>query len=119
MQCYNKIEKNVYIYKKGENMISRNLYLNKLIENMNNGLPKVITGIRRCGKSYLLNNIFKEYLLSKGIKEKNIIYIDLLNVSNAELKDPINLNKFVLKSLKNNEKYFIFVNRTCCYRVVL
>lgn len=91
-------------------MINRNLYLTKLIDNMNNGLPKVVTGIRRCGKSFLLNNIFKEYLLSKGIKEKNIIYIDLLNISNAELKDPINLNKFVLKLLKNNEKYYVFID---------
>ncbi|MBQ6133962.1 MAG: AAA family ATPase [Lachnospiraceae bacterium] len=51
-------------------MIKRNKYLNQLISSRNNGFPKVITGIRRCGKSYLLKEIYKEYLLEEGISEE-------------------------------------------------
>ena len=47
-------------------MINRDKYLNDIIKSKDNGFPKVITGIRRCGKSYLLNNIFKEYLMNKN-----------------------------------------------------
>jgi len=53
-------------------MIERNVYLNKLIESKENGFPKVITGIRRCGKSYLLEEIYKKYLIDTGVNEKNI-----------------------------------------------
>ena len=53
--------------------INRDFYLNKLIKRKNNGLIKVITGIRRCGKSYLLNNIFYEYLIKNGVDKKHII----------------------------------------------
>ena len=58
-------------------MISRNKYLNQLIKAKNNGFAKVITGIRRCGKSYLLNTIFTEHLLKSGVKNQNIIFICL------------------------------------------
>ena len=54
-------------------MFNRDLYLNKLIEGQNNKLVKVITGIRRCGKSYLLNVIFRNYLIKQGIDEEHII----------------------------------------------
>ena len=50
-------------------MIKRDVYLNKLIQSKNNGFPKVITGIRRCGKSYLLTNIFTKYLKENGISD--------------------------------------------------
>ena len=53
--------------------IRRDLYLNKLIKRKNNGLIKVITGIRRCGKSYLLNNIFYQHLIESGVNEEHII----------------------------------------------
>ena len=55
--------------------MKRDIYLNKLISPKENGFPKVITGVRRCGKLYLLSNIYKEYLLSKGVKEENIILL--------------------------------------------
>ena len=64
------IDKRVEFYKKGGSMIKRNKYLNQLISSRNNGFPKVITGIRRCGKSYLLKEIYKEYLLEEGISEE-------------------------------------------------
>lgn len=57
--------------------INRDVYLNKLIHKMDNGLIKIITGIRRCGKSYLLDPLFKEYLINNGIKEDHIIKLDL------------------------------------------
>ena len=72
-------------------MIERNVYLNKLIESKENGFPKVITGIRRCGKSYLLEEIYKKYLIDSGVNEKNIIIIDLEEEENYEYYDPINL----------------------------
>ena len=64
------IDKSVEFYKKGGSMIKRNKYLNQLISSRNNGFPKVITEIRRCGKSYLLKEIYKEYLLEEGISEE-------------------------------------------------
>lgn len=53
--------------------IQRNMYLNQIIEAQNNGMVKIITGIRRCGKSYLLFNIFKEYVLYKGVPTDHIM----------------------------------------------
>lgn len=64
------IDKSVEFYKKRGSMIKRNKYLNQLISSRNNGFPKVITVIRRCGKSYLLKEIYKEYLLEEGISEE-------------------------------------------------
>ena len=60
--------------------IKRDLYLNKLIRREHNGLIKIVTGIRRCGKSYLLFNLFHQYLLNKGIKEDHIIEVALDNI---------------------------------------
>ena len=61
----------------GDKMIKRTTYLNRIIHNMWNGEVKVITGIRRCGKSVLLFDLFFEYLLSQGISEDHIIKIEL------------------------------------------
>lgn len=57
--------------------IKRDKYINDLIDRMNNGMIKVVTGIRRCGKSYLIFNIFKDYLLGQGVSESHIIAIEL------------------------------------------
>lgn len=65
-------------------IIERNDYLNKLILRKNNGLIKIITGIRRCGKSYLLDPIFKNYLINDGVEENHIIKIDLEMRDNIE-----------------------------------
>lgn len=64
--------------------IERTSYLNQLIASQNNGLIKIITGIRRCGKSYLLFNIFYDYLISQGIDNNHIIKITLDDVLNEE-----------------------------------
>ena len=84
-------------------MIKRDKYLNEIIKAKNNGFPKVITGIRRCGKSYLLNNIYKEYLLSVGVNSKNIINIDLTKISNSYYRDPLYLYEHVVEITKKNK----------------
>ena len=68
--------------------IERNMYLQQLILRKNNGMIKVITGIRRCGKSFLLFNIFKNYLVENGVDEDHIIEIALDGIENEELRDP-------------------------------
>ena len=69
-------------------LIERNDYLSKLILKRENGLIKIITGIRRCGKSYLLDPIFKNYLLNDGVDEKHIIKLDLDNIKNEKYLNP-------------------------------
>lgn len=76
-------------------IIKRDRYLNKLIERKENGMVKVITGIRRCGKSFLLNNIYKEYLLSIGIKPEQIIQLALDQDKNIKYRNPIILGQYV------------------------
>ena len=69
-------------------VIKRDMYLNKLISKKQNGLIKVVTGIRRCGKSYLLFNLFKDYLLADGIDEQHIIEIAFDSFENKRFRDP-------------------------------
>ena len=73
-----------------EKIIERNDYLNKIIARKENGLIKVITGIRRCGKSYILNNIFYNYLIDNGIKDDHIIKLALDREENIQYHDPKN-----------------------------
>ena len=91
-------------------MIERNIYLNKLIESRENGFPKVITGIRRCGKSYLLEGIYKKYLIDSGVNEKNIIIIDLEEEENYEYYDPINLSNHVLDLCDKDKMNYVFID---------
>ena len=90
--------------------IKRDYYLNKLIQRENNGLIKIITGIRRCGKSYLLNNIFKNYLLSKGVSEQNIIAIALDDVENEQLRNPSELSKYVKSKIINENMHYVLLD---------
>ena len=91
-------------------MIERNVYLNKLIESKENGFPKVITGIRRCGKSYLLEEIYKKYLLNNGVNEENIIIIDLEEEENYDYYDPINLSNHVIELCDDNKMNYVFID---------
>ena len=68
--------------------IKRDLYLNRLIRSMHNGMIKVVTGIRRCGKSYLLFNLFSDYLKAQGVDDEHIIKIDLEDRRNKKLRNP-------------------------------
>lgn len=95
---------------KGEKMIERNKYLQKLIDKKNNGMVKIITGIRRCGKSTLLFNIYYDYLLSTGIKKENIITIQLDRGSDYKYRDPIYLCDYVKEKISSNENFYIFID---------
>ena len=92
-------------------MINRNKYLDLLISSKNNGFPKVITGIRRCGKSYLLKTIFKQYLLeSCKIDNENILIIDLDDDTNFVLRNPIALGKYVREYCKNKGDCYVILD---------
>lgn len=88
----------------------REFYLNQLINKQNNGLVKIITGIRRCGKSYLLDPLFKSYLLNNGIDEQHIIKIDLDSIENKELLVGENLFNYVITLIKDEKKYYILLD---------
>ncbi len=97
--------------------IKRDLYLNKLISLKHNGLIKVITGIRRCGKSYLLNDIFYNHLLESGVDEKHIIRfafdsgddLSLIGESIIEVEKHIQICQKFENHLNNNKKYLDYL----------
>ena len=91
-------------------MIERNIYLSKLISAKENGFPKIITGIRRCGKSYLLKDVYKDYLIKQGVKENNIIIIELDELKNAKYRNPIELDKYVRSSCKKDEMNYVIID---------
>lgn len=93
-------------------MIKRDYYLNRIINNMWNGEVKVITGIRRCGKSVLLFELFYEYLLSQGVAEDHIIKIELDQRRYYKFRNPITLCEYVESILaeKKNEKFYLFID---------
>ena len=90
--------------------IKRDLYLNKLIRREHNGLIKIVTGIRRCGKSYLLFNLFHQYLLNKGIKEDHIIEVALDNIKHSELRKPKAMFEYVEKQITDDDLYYIILD---------
>ena len=92
-------------------MINRDKYLNELIKRMNNGLIKVITGLRRCGKSYLLNEIFYKYLISINVKKDHIIMISLEDLENRKYKDPYLLNEYVKSLIREDGMYYIMIDK--------
>ncbi len=92
-------------------MIKRNKYLNKLISKKENGLIKVITGIRRSGKSYLLFEIYKDYLLSSGVAEENIIGLALDETANAKYRNPFELDEYIKsKIVDKSQMYYVFID---------
>ena len=90
-------------------IIKRDLYLNKLIRKKNNGSIKIITGLRRSGKSYLLNNLYYEYLLSEGVKKEQIIKLALDDDRYREYRNPDNLSKFLYSKITNETDKFYFL----------
>lgn len=90
--------------------IKRDIYLNKLIDRKENGMIKVITGIRRCGKSYLMDPIYKNYLLSTGVKEDHIIKLELDSVENEEYLDRHKLYKYIMGQIKDDKIYYILLD---------
>ena len=90
--------------------IKRDLYLDRLIRRENNGLIKVVTGVRRCGKSYLLFNLFHDYLIEKGVAEDHIIEVALDDRSNKELRDPDQMLAYLKDRIKDKETYYIILD---------
>ena len=91
-------------------VINRDLYLDKLLSRRHNGMIKVITGMRRCGKSYLLFNLFSEYLLNKRVAPDHIIKIDLEDRRNKELRDPDALLNHLDSLRKDSDMYYILLD---------
>lgn len=102
-------------------MIKRDSYLNRMIHHMWNGEVKVITGIRRCGKSVLLFDIFYEYLLSQGVQEDHIIKIELDQRRYYKFRNPITLCEYIeqLISGKKDEKFYLFIDEVQLTTIVI
>ncbi len=90
--------------------IKRQSYLNRLINKKGNGLIKVVTGIRRCGKSYLLFNLFHEHLLDEGVDESHIIEIALDDRTNMKLRNPDNMLEYVKGRMTDKDTYYIILD---------
>ena len=91
-------------------MINRDEYLKKLISRKWNGLVKIVTGVRRCGKSYLIFNIFKKYLVDSGIDKSHIIEIQLDDDVFEELKDRKKLGEYIRSKIVDEEEYYILID---------
>ncbi len=90
--------------------INRDKYLNDLINRMHNGMIKVVTGIRRCGKSYLIFTIFKNYLLEQGVDENHIIAIELDQRKDKKYRNPDTILDFIEESIVDDEQYYILLD---------
>ena len=90
--------------------IKRDLYLQQLIDRRHNGMIKVITGVRRCGKSYLVFNLFNNYLKSNGVDDKHIIKVNLENRRNKKLRNPDALLEYIDAQLIDQDMYYILLD---------
>lgn len=91
--------------------IEREAYIEKLKSKRENGRIKIITGIRRCGKSYLLNVLYREYLISTGIVEEQILFLALDDDANAKYRNPIKLAEYIRQSVENKEtQYYVLLD---------
>lgn len=91
-------------------IIPRPIYLQQLIASKGNRMIKVITGIRRCGKSFLLFDIFHEYLVSIGVDEEHIIEVALDDRTNAELRDPDKILDYIKSRIKDRDQYYVLLD---------
>lgn len=91
-------------------MIRRDRYLNRLIDKKENGLIKVITGIRRCGKSFLLFEIYHRYLNSIGVPDDHIIELALDDDLNARYRNPLELGNYVRSLISDDGMYYVFLD---------
>lgn len=90
--------------------IKRDIYLDKLVRKKKNGLIKVVTGVRRCGKSYLLFHLFHNHLLESGVPEDHIIEVALDDRRNKDLRDPDAMLKFIDESIKDKKDYYVILD---------
>lgn len=90
--------------------IKRDIYLERLIRRKKNELIKIVTGVRRCGKSYLLFNLFHNHLLDQGVREDHIVEIALDDRSNKELRNPDNMLNYVKERIVDKDTYYIILD---------
>ena len=90
--------------------IKRDSYLEQLKIRKDNGMIKIITGIRRCGKSFLLFVLFKKYLLESGVDNDHIIEIALDGIENEELRDPKKCYQHIKDAMKDDQKYYLLLD---------
>ena len=93
-----------------EKEIKRDYYLDQLIKRKNNGLIKIVTGIRRCGKSYLLRTIFKKYLIESGVDEGHIIEMAFDLYDNIEYKNPKVFYPWAKEQIKDDGTYYFLLD---------
>lgn len=93
-----------------QNIIPRDEYLKRMIDKRENGQIKVITGIRRCGKSFLLFHLFYDYLLENGVKEEQIITVALDDDTFVQYRDPDALSKYIRGKIVNKDMYYILID---------
>lgn len=91
-------------------MFLRTKYLNRLLSLKDNSRVKIITGIRRCGKSFLLKEIFKKSLIDSGVKEDHIIYLELDDFKNNSLLNPLTLDNHIRDLIYDNDKYYLIID---------
>lgn len=91
-------------------IIKRDIYLNRLISRKHNGLIKVVTGIRRCGKSYLLFNLFKDHLLTEGVDQQHIIEIAFDSFENKRFREPDVLYPYLKEQMKDEGMYYVLLD---------
>lgn len=91
-------------------IIQRPTYLKHLIDRQHNGMIKIVTGMRRSGKSYLLFSIFADYLQAQGVSASHIIKIDLENITNDHLREPSSLIEYIDRQIIDSKEYYIFID---------
>lgn len=91
-------------------VIKRDIHLKKLIDSKHNGMIKVVTGIRRCGKSYLLFNLFCQHLKEVGVADDHIIKVDLEDRRNKEFRDPDTLLRYIDSHMTDQQMYYILLD---------
>ena len=91
-------------------IVERNTYLQKLLSKRHNGMIKVLTGMRRCGKSFLLFNLFAEYLKEEGIDDSHIIKVNLEDRRNKNLRNPDKLLEHIDSLMTDNNMYYILLD---------
>ena len=90
--------------------IKRDIHLQKLIDSKHNGMIKVVTGIRRCGKSYLLFKLFYQHLKNEGVDDRHILKINLEDRRNKALRDPDVLMEYLDNQMKDDQMYYILID---------
>jgi len=90
--------------------IQRDIYLNRLILRKHNGLIKVITGVQRCGKTYLLFELFYQHLRDSGVDDAHIIRLSLDDIANREYREPLRLYHYVKEQIKDEKMYYVLLD---------